>query len=240
MTYNDIFFIFIGIITIIIIVVCMFKSNKEGFIAKYRENNEPWSAELVQRFLTYELTSDTNTIEYDLHLLKKQASPKEVEFLIHNGYWPWPDDLKQEYLQKVRHQSIIKIDPLAGLDYAMKKYNKNAMRELLAWNTKEGQLLLYGITLPKANRYSYSLPDKYGTIQCETNKYGESSFVKKIFNKIQGLPSFWGRIMNIQQTTIPPQDLPKEIPGFQFKGNICNPCRALNNDPDYSCEFIFK
>ena len=76
-----------------------------------------------------------NKTYFDMEILQKQASPDEVEQLLKTGYWPWPEDLKNEYINKVLVSPIIKIDPNYALDYAMKIYNQTAVRELLAWNT---------------------------------------------------------------------------------------------------------
>ena len=85
-----------------------------------------------------------NRNQYNLTQLQRQATPEEAEELLKTGFWPWPDDLKQLYIEKVSDNPIIKIEPQYALNYAMKLYNKNAVTELLAWNTKEGHLLLYG------------------------------------------------------------------------------------------------
>ena len=42
---------------------------------------------------------------------------------------------------------------------------------------------------------------------------------------------------NYDFTEVKNEDLPAEIPGFQFVGAPCNPCVALNSPADYSCAF---
>ena len=106
-----------------------------------------WSPDLLKRFNLYQQTVFLYSTQFDLDILQKQATPDEAEHLLATGFWPWPDDLKQEYIDKVWSNPIIKFSPQASLNYAMKRYNQNAARELLAWNSKEGHFLLYGADL---------------------------------------------------------------------------------------------
>jgi hypothetical protein len=112
-----------------------------------------------------------NKTYFDLDILQKQTTPDEVEQLLATGYWPWPDELKKLYIDKVWSSPIIKIDPNIALDYAMKIYNKNAARELLAWNTKEGEFLLYGGDLGVSDGMPKNV---HNTIKCSTDSKGNS------------------------------------------------------------------
>jgi len=52
-----------------------------------------------------------------------------------------------------------------------------------------------------------------------------------------------GGIFGEQKSKITPVDyknLEKIIPGFTFLNGPCNPCGALNENPDYSCPFRLK
>ena len=82
----------------------------------------------------------------------------------------------------------------------MKIYNKNAATELLAWNTKEGHLLLYGTK---------------NNIKCSP----DSIMQKQVFTG-----------MNYKTKNVKPEDIPTEIPGFSFVKGSCNPCLALDAD----------
>lgn len=128
----------------IILLVYMFhKSKKEGF----EMNNDKWPLDLIQRFNTYQLTVNANFHQYNMDMLQNQATVKEAEDYLKNGYWFWSEDLKELYKEKIRHNRLLQIDPNIALNDAMKIYNQNAITQLLAWNSKEGEFLLYGIKL---------------------------------------------------------------------------------------------
>ena len=108
---------------------------------------------------------------------QKQATPEEAEILLKTGLWPWPDELKNEYVEKIWSSPIIKIEPQYALNYAMGIYNKNAAIQLLAWNTKEGEFLLYGGDLGLTNIDNI----EHNTIKCYTEDNGTSVMKKKIY-----------------------------------------------------------
>jgi hypothetical protein len=171
-----------------------------------------------------------NKTYFDLDTLQKQASTDEVEQLLETGFWPWPDSLKNDYIEKVWSSPIIKIDPHYALDYAMRIYNQTAARELLAWNTKEGQFLLYGGDLGVSDGMPKNV---HNTIKCSTDSNDNSIMEKKVFTGM----NLWNGFMNTTTTTVKPEDIPKEMPGFTFVKNPCNPCVALNSPGDFSCPF---
>jgi hypothetical protein len=47
--------------------------------------------------------------------------------------------------------------------------------------------------------------------------------------------NLWNGYMNSTTTTVKPEDIPKEMPGFSFVKGACNPCVALSGD--FSCPF---
>jgi hypothetical protein len=110
------------------------------------QNNKihPWSEDLRQRFLKYQNTMSRNDYTYNLEMLQQQVTPEEVEEYLKTGYWNWDETLKKLYLDKVQSSTLINLVPEVSLDYAMKMYSPNAVKQLLAWNYKEGEFLLYG------------------------------------------------------------------------------------------------
>jgi hypothetical protein len=104
----------------------------------------PWSEDLRQRFLKYQDTMSRNDYTYNLEMLQQQVTPAEVEEYLKTGYWNWDDTLKQLYLDKVQSSTLINLVPEEGLKYAMRMYTPEAVKQLLAWNYKEGEFLLYG------------------------------------------------------------------------------------------------
>jgi hypothetical protein len=230
-----------GLLIILVIIVFIFvfismifyqKAILEGF----SNNTEPWSTDLLRRFNIYQNTVNLNFNQFNLDLLQKQATPEEAEQLLATGYWPWPDDLKNQYLDKVWSNPMVKIDPQYSLDYAMKIYNKNAATELVAWNTKEGHFLLYGGDLGVRRRdgegqgYGNKI---HNTIKCGVDHDGNSVMQKKMYKGM----NLWNGTMDSSVTTVKPNDIPKVMPGFSFVKASCDPCVALNTPVDFSCPF---
>lgn len=226
---------YIGLIILICIIIIIFNSftkksgltNKLGFQNYY---TTPWPTELIKRFNIYQTTVNKNVNSFNLDELQKQASPEEAEEFLKKGYWDWPDDLKQLYIEKVWSNPIIKIDPQYALNYAMTIYNQNAARELLAWNSKEGHFLLYGGDLGVSDGMPKNLNN---TIKCTSDDVNTSVMKKKVYTGM----NLWNGYMNTTTTVVKPEDIPKEMPGFSFVKSPCNPCVALNSPGDYSCPF---
>ena len=214
------------ILLVVSIVIFNSYSKKEGF----QNNNTQWSPDLISRFIKYQQTVNENNTQFDLDILQQQATPEDAEEMLRTGYWPWPDDLKQEYIENVWSSPIIKIDPQYALNYAMKIYNEDTVREMLAWNTKEGHFLLYGGDIGVTN----GLPKNVrNTIKCSTDINGNSVMQKKIYTNM----SNWNGYIGEEVTTVKPEDIPKEMPGFNFVNGSCDPCVALNTPSDFSCPF---
>jgi hypothetical protein len=196
------------------------------FIFKYKLTNSEsfenpniilWSDDLKERFIKYQRTVGENNYIYNLHVLQKQVSPEEAEEYLKSGYWEWPEYLKDLFKEKVRRNNLIKVDPGIALENALKVYNKNAMKEMIAWNSKEGNFLLYGVNVgPNIN------------IKCGTDDKSGNSLLQKVIHK----DSVY------YKTNIENQNIPNIVPGFSFINEPCNPCSAL--DSDYSCPFEIK
>lgn len=223
---NYSYVILLLVISISIFNICTI--TKTGF--QNNGTHYKWSPDLIKRFNIYQTTISKNKTYFDLDILQKQASPYEVEQLLETGYWPWSDQLKYEYLQSVWSSPIIKIEPKYALDYAMKIYNKTAVRELLAWNTKEGHFLLYGGDLGVSDGMPTNV---HNTLKCSTDSNGNSVMEKKIYTGM----NLWNGYMNTITTKVKAEDIPKNMPGFTFIKNSCDPCIALNSPGDFSCPF---
>lgn len=222
MKYNYNILIFI-IIIVSIILFNSFSKTKNGFQNYYSTS---WSPDLIKRFNIYQTTMNNNVNQFDLDQLQRQASPAEVEEYLKTGYWYWPDDLKNLYIERVWASPIIKIDPQYALNYAMRLYNQNAVRELLAWNTKEGHFLLYGGDLGVSDGMPKNV---HNTIKCSNSLKME----KKVYTGM----NLWNGYMNSSTTSVKPEDIPNEMPGFSFIKGPCNPCVALNSSADFTCPF---
>jgi hypothetical protein len=209
-----------------IIIYNSLTKDKTGF----QNYTTKWSPDLIRRFNIYQTTINQNVNQFDLVQLQRQASSEEAEEYLKTGFWPWTDDLKNMYIENVRSNPIIKIDPHHALNYAMTVYNKNAVTELLAWNTKEGQFLLYGGDLGVSD----GMPkDVNNTLKCSTDSLDSSVIKKKIYTGM----NLDNGYMNSTTTIVKPEDIPKEMPGFSFVKGPCNPCIAFNSPGDFTCPF---
>lgn len=204
------------------------KRCKEGFVSGSEKSGNgslsfvPWPKDLVQRFNIYQATVAENNYQYNMLILQQQATAAEAEDLLKTGHWSWSDDIKQLYMDAVSRSPIIKVDSGEALNSAMKIYNQNAVKQLLAFNTKEGDFLIYG-TISNNNN---------DTIKC-SNDLNSSVLLKTVFNGYNLKNGY----KNTTTTTIKNEDIPSEVKGFSFVNGSCNPCVAINENPDYNCPF---
>jgi hypothetical protein len=217
---------------LLLLVSLLYMSIKFKIIEEKFTNNghRNWSDDLISRFNIYQKTVNKNMIQYDLDILQKQASPEEAEELIKTGFWPWSNDIKELYVKQVWSSPIIKSNPKQTLEYAMKIYNEKAVTELLAWNTKEGNFLLYGGDLGTTDNL---VINKNNTLMCDVDINGKSIMRKKVYTGA----NLWNGYMNTITTNIKNEDIPKVMSGFSFENSPCNPCAVLNDNSNYSCPF---
>lgn len=185
--------------------------TKEGFT---------WSKKSITDFLQFQETINPNT-QFDINMIQKQASEKELQELLETGRWPWANDTKYLYMDAVYHKPIVKINPKDSLEFAQTLYNDNAAKKLVSWNTKEGEFLLNGVLIDN------------GTIKCGTK--GENVNDSRLIKTVQTGYNLWNGYRNLEKTVLKNDELPQEVSGFHFIKNSCNPCVALNDD--YSCPF---
>lgn len=190
---------------------------KEGFQVY---NNVPWSPDLIARFQTYQATVNDGVRTFNLEELQRQASPEEAESYLTTGYWPWTDDVKRIYLEKVAESPTIKILPSFALNDAMKTYNLHAVQELLDWNTDEGKFLLHGATI-----YPSSPDAPPYLVQCSADNTPSQL-------TIQTSP-------HQPPQPLEPRDIPSHVPGFQFThpDKPCNPCSIFHDGTTAPCPF---
>jgi hypothetical protein len=223
----------IGLLVISIIVFNSFV--KEGFqTINTNTGLGSWPKDLINRFLVYQKTVNENNNQFDMNILQKQASVSEAENYLKTGYWNWSDDLMKEYLIEVGNNPIIKLDPGISLNYAMRLYNQNAIKDILAWNTKEGKFLLYGVDLGITSGPKYNwASNPHNTIKCVTDSNGNSVIEKTIYKGIDRHNGY----LNEEKTRLSNESLTNEIPGFSFINGPCNPCAALDTHDFKQCQF---
>ena len=199
------------------------KKGKEGFT---------WNKQTQEDFLKYQQTVFPNAYQFDLQMLQQQASEEDVQYLLKNDHWKWSDQTKYLFMDNVSRNTMIKILPQEALTTAMKIYNENVMKKILSLKDKEGQILLYGVL----TGHGKNMPENVqNSIQCvNTDVNNDNYYMEKI--EYNGF-NLWNGYKNGTVTKVNNEDLPKEIPGFEFIKGPCNPCTALKNPADNSCPF---
>lgn len=178
-----------------------------------------WSQNTIDDFKRFQSTVNPLS-HFNIPILQQQASEEEVIYLLKNGNWPWSKFVEDLYLDAVAKETIVRLTPAFSMEKAKKIYNENAIKQMLSWDTKEGQFLLSGGTNKNKE-----------IIKCFSNLEGPS-IMKKIQQKGY---NWWNGYRNEKITNIKNNEIPFEMSGFTFLGNPCNPCLALDND--YSCPF---
>jgi hypothetical protein len=209
---------------------------REGF-TPLKNNFIPWPPELIHRFNVYQSTVGQNDYQYNMRILQEQATASEAEQLLKTGYWPWSDDIKQKYKDAISRSPVISVDLGDALNNVMKIYNQNAIKQVLAFNTKEGKFLINGTISNSNNNDSNDDNEKFGvfngsamnptTIRCSDDLHS-SVLQKKVFNGY----NLWNGYKNTITTLIKNEDIPSEVNGFSFVNGPCNPC-----DKQYNCPF---
>ena len=150
-------------------------------------------------------------------------SASDTEDFLKTGHWTWSDEVKQQYMDAISRHPMIKVDSGEALNSATKIYTEPAIKQVLLFNTTEGEFLLNGLQTG---------PNVTDTIKCSPD-FDNSVLEKTVF---QGY-NLRNGYKNTTTTTIQNEDIPSEIKGFSFVNGPCNPCAAVNKDPDYTCKF---
>lgn len=194
-------------------------SSKEGFV---------WSQSLLRRFNEYQQTVNENNIIYDLQIVQEQASPLEAEELLVTGYWPWSQDTETEYAKKIQSSTIINYDPDVAVQYGKQYYTKRAADQLISWNTKEGEFIIFGGDLGVTEGMPQTV---HNTLKCTKKGMEKTTYLNY---------DLWNGYKNIKKELIESKDIPNVMPGFQFIKEPCNPCGPLESPAKYNCPFTLN
>ena len=167
-----------------------------------------------------------------MKIIQKQATVDEARAFLRDGKWPWSAPVMHLYRQAIERNSYISVNPGTSLRDAQTVYNENAMKQLLSWNTKEGDFLLTGVVIGHPDGMPKNINN---VVRCFAE--GDEAYMKKTvyngYNGINGALSYYS-------SRVPDAEIPAVVPGFSFlaEKGVCNPCAPLNATPDYSCPFI--
>ena len=235
------------ILSIIFIIIIRFShlSQKEGFT---------WNPESTRDFLQIQSTINRQKI-FDVNMIQEnQASQEELDYFNENGRWPWSQNTILLYEAAVKSSPFIRTLPEDSVNYARTIYNEAAILRIISYQTKEGHFLLNGVLVkdPSGNKYEdlpsgfgdFALSEDSGLIENRSDDIIKCN-MKNSNNSTLERITYTGKggIFGEQKTKITPvdyNDLEKIIPGFTFLNGPCNPCGALNENPDYSCPFRLK
>ena len=221
----------VNCVATIILIICLFVMYKKTFRAK--EGFSGWSEYTMSAFENYKSTSLPN-IQFNMGVLQKQTDDADVQYLIDHGYWKWSDETKQIYQNAMAESSSTKGDPGIVLIDTQKTYNENAVKQALAWDSKEGQFLIYGVGGPSTKPAS---KEKAAWTQSSN---GANSAVYKCAEDCSGEPRIQYFDADATGIIVPLEELPNQIPGFRFLRGVCNPCEALKEDAQYNCPFSLQ
>ena len=240
--YNIQYGIILSIILIVIFRFSRLSQIKESFT---------WNKQSTDDFLQIQNTINHGKI-FDVNMIQEnQASQEEVDYFNNNGMWPWSQETILLYEAAIRSNSFIRTLPQDAVNYTRTIYNEAAILRIISYQTKEGHFLLNGVLVknPSGNKYE-DLPNGFGDfalnkesgllenrsddiIKCNMKNPNNSTLERITYTGKGG-------IFGEQTSNIIPVDytnLEKIIPGFTFLNGPCNPCGALNKNPDYSCPF---
>ena len=212
-----------------------------------------WNTTSQNNFLLIQHTINPDKI-FDMNLIQEnQASQEELDYFNTNQMWPWSQQVQDLYTEAVNKNPYIRTYSGDAINYARKIYNESAILRLLSYETKEGQFLLTGIQIKDSSGNKFEdLPNGYSDFAYQSGLIGNKSddVIKCNMQNPNGATlertTYTGKggIFGEQTSITKPvdyNDLESIIPGFEFvNGSPCNPCNAINEDPDYSCPFNIK
>lgn len=227
------------IIIIRLIYISKYSSSKESFSP---HSHEQWSDDKITEFKRRVNLTDPDIL-FDFEQIKKVSSPKELDYYLLMGHWPWHPKVEHIYKQYLNNNTYIANFPNDGLNYAKRIYSQGQILQILSQQSKEGQFLLNGVfiessdvlkvpTLEGEGEYAYNAGLKNRArpiVRCGLD--GIPQEIVPLFNGLYGSePRKYNPIIDFSE-------LERKIPGFHFIDGPCNPCNALKDPPDYSCRF---
>ena len=217
---------------------------KEGF------NTNTWSNQTISDFNVYNKKVHPKS-GFNLKILQEQATEEEAKEYIDTGYWPWADTTKQMYIKQVERLKMIRNNPIHALSQAMQIYNENAAKQLMSWNTKEGDFIMNGGISNSNGGISTNnqiidddvndgMPaiehQSQNIIKCSQDANGISKMQKTTYNGY----NYFNGYKNTTTEDVSNEDIPSQMPGFNFVNGPCNPCGPLEAPAEYNCPFTLN
>lgn len=235
--------IIVGLISLMLIrmmrLVSLNSKNdaKEGFI---------WNEQKKRDYIAIQQTNNSGIV-FDTSVMEKQITNEELDYYFKHGSWPWSKKTEDLYEDAINNNVYIRQYPKVSIERAKTIYNENAILQILAQQTKEGQFLINGVEIGLDNDdadimnsgllWAYDsgqIKKKRPIVKCSMDN-------KNVLQKIT--PTGRDPVLSSETSEtsiINIENLEKIIPGFKFLKEKCNPCSNINAIPEYNCPFELK
>lgn len=130
-SYSVYYGVILAIILIILFQITHPLKLKESF----------WNPESANTFLQIQNTINRNK-NFDLSILQKQASQKEVDYFNKHGMWPWSKRVKDWFIAATNQNTYIRSYPPDEMIKARTVYNENAIQQVLSSKVLDRGIIL--------------------------------------------------------------------------------------------------
>jgi hypothetical protein len=206
-----------------------------------------WNQSSTNKFLEIQKTINPEIV-FNTPEIQKQATQKEVDYFNQHGKWPWSEKVKKLYTESLDNNPYVRTSPEDAIKTISTIYNERAILQIISHQTKEGKFLLNGVSVNtgKSNPYedlpsgwgdyaynSKQISKKNNVIKCGYNNNDELSLQEINYKGNDGI--LYNHVKEIKPVDY--NNLENLIPGFSFLKGPCDPCKSLNNPPNYNCPF---
>lgn len=199
------------------------------------DNTFKWTDKMLFNFLTIQKLINPEIV-FDTDIIEQQVTPNEMKFFFKHKYFYWNEDTKEKYMDFINHNPSVRIFAKDALNKAQTIYNENAILQLLYTQSREGKFLIYGV---KPNASATTIAEKEYAYGYTSGLQGENDRILCSENNklVRKQNKYRDGLKQTIVTELNNNDLEKEIPGFKFLKNKCNPC--LNLIDHKKCGFLF-
>ena len=209
---------------------------KEGFT---------WNEKDRSNYIAIQQTKNPGIV-FDTQIMKNQISQPELDYYFKNGMWSWSNKTDELYSAAVNKNPIIRQFSKDSVETTKTIYNENAILQILAQQSKEGQFLINGVEIELEKKdnsndgwgdYAYNagqLKHNRPLIKCTMDN-------NNVLHQITptGREQIFGSETS-KTSIVDINNLEKIIPGFKYLKGVCNPCSNIGANPEYNCPFELK
>jgi len=235
------------LLTIFVIIYRFLTISIESNIKTKTKEGFTWNQSSTNKFLEIQKTINPEIV-FNTPEIQKQATQEEVDYFNQHGRWPWSEKVKNLYTESLDNNPYVRTSSEDAIKTISTIYNEKAILQIISHQTKEGKFLLNGVSINtgKSNPYedlpsgwgdyaynSKQISKKNNVIKCGYNNNDELSLQEINYKGNDGI-----LYNHVKETkNIDYNELEEKIPGFSFLKGPCDPCKSINNPPDYNCPF---